>query len=116
MVDKYFDHQDWKQVIIQTKKNKSSEHKPKVSNETLQDRKLHKQVDEQNLKHKKVSLELRTEIQQKRSLLKYTQKDLANKINLPVNIINDIETGKAMYNPSHIQKIKRILKIGRDKK
>ena len=46
-----------------------------------------------------------------RNLKKWTQKELANKINLSIQIINEIESGKAIYNHVHINKIKRILKI-----
>ena len=37
-----------------------------------------------------------------------TRKDLAYRINLPVKNINDIENGKAKYNPQHINKIKTV--------
>jgi len=40
-----------------------------------------------------------------------TQKDLANKLSLQASVINEIECGKAKYNPQQIVKIKRILKI-----
>ena len=68
-------------------------------------------VEEDNLKHKKVPPEIRKLIQGRRGELKWTQKELAQKCNFQVTIINDIETGKANYNPQHITKIKRILKL-----
>ena len=40
-----------------------------------------------------------------------TQKQLASSINLPQQVISDIESGKALYNPQHISKIKRLLKL-----
>jgi len=40
-----------------------------------------------------------------------TQKQLASSINLSLQIISDIESGKALYNPQHISKIKRYLKL-----
>ena len=73
--------------------------------------KLLKQVENDDLKHKKVPPEIRKQIQQKRGQLTWTQKDLAQRCNFQVSIINDIETGKANYNPQHITKIKRILNI-----
>ena len=88
-LDKQLDHQDWKPVIVRTNKSK----------------------EEDNLKHKKVPPEIRKLIQQKRGELKWTQKQLAQRCNFQVTIINDIETGKANYNPQHITKIKRILKL-----
>ena len=75
------------------------------------DIKLHKQVEDGELTHKKVGMELRKQIQQKRSSLGMTQKQLAQRVNFPVSIINEIETGKAIYNPQQINKIKRFLKL-----
>ena len=113
-LDKQLDHQDWKPVIVRTKQSKEEEKKKsskKLSEAQQKDIKLLKQVEEDNLKHKKVPPEIRKLIQQKRGDLKWTQKDLAQKCNFQVTIINDIETGKANYNPQHITKIKRILKL-----
>tara|TARA_B100002051_G_C16594876_1_gene564817 strand:+ start:632 stop:976 length:345 start_codon:yes stop_codon:yes gene_type:complete len=114
-MDKHFqalDHQDWKQVIVKSKqKNETDNNTKKLSDSQQKDIKLLKQVEEGNLKHKKVSPEIRKQIQGRRCELKWTQKELAQKCNFQVTIINDIETGKANYNPQHITKIKRILKL-----
>jgi len=112
-MDKRLGHQDWTSVVVKTKQTKE-EHK--TSSKTLsisqqKDIKLLIQVENDELTHKKVSPDQRKQIQQKRCQLKWKQKDLAQKTNLPVSVINDIETGKAIYNPQHITKIKRILKI-----
>ena len=40
-----------------------------------------------------------------------TQKQLASRLNLPEKVIKDIESGTAIYNPQHYNKIRRILKI-----
>jgi ribosome-binding protein aMBF1 (putative translation factor) len=108
------DHQDWKQVTIRSTQSISQEKKQcnkKISQAQQKDIKLHKQVEEDNLKHTKITQELRTKIIQGRASHKWKQKDLAQKCNLPVSVINEIESGKAIYNPQHINKIKRILKI-----
>ena len=114
-MDKHFaalDHQDWKTVVVKTKQSNTDKKTTKKLSEAQQkDIKLLKQVEEDNLKHKKVPPEIRKLIQQKRGDLKWTQKQLAQKCNFQVTIINDIETGKANYNPQHINKIKRILKL-----
>ena len=115
-MDKHFaalDHQDWKTVVVKSKQSKEEKKKTtkKLSDSQQKDIKLLKQVEEDNLKHKKVPPEIRKLIQQKRGELKWTQKDLAQRCNFQVTIINDIETGKANYNPQHITKIKRILKL-----
>ena len=107
-------HQDWKQVTLKSKQSISQEKKQstkKISLAQQKDMKLHKQVEEDNLKHSKITQELRTKIIQGRASQKWKQKDLAQKCNLPVSVINEIESGKAIYNPQHINKIKRILKL-----
>ena len=108
------DHQDWKQVTLRSKQSINQEKKQstkKISQEQQKDRKLHKQVEEDNLKHTKITQELRTKIIQGRASKKWKQKDLAQKCNLPVSVINEIESGKAIYNPQQINKIKKILNI-----
>jgi len=116
-MDKHFevlDHQDWKPVVVKTKQSIKEEQNTssnKLSASQQRDHKLLKQVDNDELTHKKISPELRKTIQQGRASLKLKQKDLAQRTNLSVSIINDIETGKAIYNPQHINKIKRVLKI-----
>ena len=107
------DHQDWKTIQINNKKKHVEEknEKKKYSDNTLLQRSIEKKADNDELKHKKLTLELRNNIIKTRNSLKLTQKELANKTNLSVQIINDIESGKAIYNHQHIQKLKRILKI-----
>ena len=72
---------------------------------------IEKKADEGNLKHKHITKELRLQIQQARNSKGLTQKQLANNCQLTQQIINDIESGKAIYNHQHINKIKRYLKI-----
>ena len=81
-----------------------------ISQAQQRDNKLMKKVDEGDLKHDKITLELRVDIQQGRAHKKWTQKDLANRCNLPVTVINEIESGKAIYNPQQINKIKKNFK------
>lgn len=106
-------HQDWATVTLNSKKTREKQDKTstKLSQAQQRDNKLMKKVDNDELKHDKVPQDLRTKIIQKRASLKWKQKDLAQKCNFPVTIINDIESGKAIYNPQHINKIKRVLKL-----
>ena len=115
-MDKHFatlDHQDWKTVVVKAKQSNTDKKTTtkKLSETQQKDIKLLKQVEDGNLKHKKVPPEIRKLIQGRRGELKWTQKELAQRCNFQVTIINDIETGKANYNPQHITKIKRILKL-----
>ena len=111
-MEKYFDHlehQDWKTVVVKKKKDEKPKEIKKKTDPNI--KYVEKQVEEDNLKHKKITQELRTKIIQARASQKWKQKDLAQKCNLPISVINDIESGKAIYNPQHINKIKRILKL-----
>ena len=107
------DHQDWTPQVVRKKKDNITEggSKKKISQAQQRDNKLMKKADNDDLKHDKITLELRVKIQQGRASQKWTQKDLANRCNLPITVINEIESGKAIYNPQQINKIKRILKI-----
>ena len=114
------EHQDWDTIYIKANKELNKSNKKKLNS---QDKKieLHKQtfskmnkiekkIEDGNLKHEKISSDLGKIIQQKRLEKNMTQKDLAQKINQPVKIINEIESGKANKNPQVVSKIKRILK------
>lgn len=61
---------------------------------------------------KKISLESRTLIQQSRIKNKWSQKELANKVNVTDRIINELESGK-MKNPppALINKLNNVLKL-----
>jgi putative transcription factor len=104
-------HQDWKTVIVSKPKTDEKSSKKKPSNTSLKNMSVEKKAEEGNLEQKKYSLELRQSIMKGRSAKSLTQKQLANSINLPLQVISDIESGKGVYNPQHINKIKRFLKI-----
>ena len=108
------EHQDWhtitvNKVVNEEKKKEINKKKDKLANNL--DYQLNKKEEEGKLKHKKITKELSKSIRDARCSQKLTQKDLANKVNLPLKIINDIENGNAKYNPGQINKIKRSLKI-----
>ena len=111
--NKYYDnldHQDWKTIVVKKpKENKNS--KKKTSNDTLKKISIEKKADNDDLHHKQLNLELRQSIMKARVAKSLTQKQLANSVNLSQQIISDIESGKAIYNNLHINKIKRFLKL-----
>ena len=72
---------------------------------------IEKKADNDELKHDKITNELRLKIQQGRSSKGLTQKQLANNINMPLQKIQEIESGKAIYNGKDINRIKQFLKI-----
>ena len=105
------DHQDWKTIIIKKPKDNVKNSKKKVNNDSQKKFAVEKKGDEGDLSQKKITLELRQSIMKGRSAKSLTQKQLASSINLPIQVISDIESGKALYNPQHINKIKRFLKL-----
>ena len=106
------EHQDWKPIIVRTNaKNNVTNSKKKVDNTTLKKISIEEKADSDELHHKQLTLELRQSIQKARCAKALTQKQLSNSINLPVQVISDIESGKVIYNAQHINKIKRHLKL-----
>ena len=107
-MESLLDHQDWKQIVI-GKKSKSPKKNKNPDNTKLL--KIEKKADNDELKHDKITKELRTKIQQGRASKGLTQKQLANNVNLPLQKITEIENGKAIYNHKDINKIKRYLSL-----
>ena len=107
------DHQDWKTIIVHKPKtsDKVKNASKKPSNTTLKNASIEKKAESDDLHHKQLTLKLRQDIMKGRSAKSITQKQLANSINLPQQVISDIESGKAIYNANHINKIKRFLKL-----
>ena len=115
-VEKYYnhlDHQDWNTIVVKKDKNKDKDkvESNKKNTTDVKAKKLEKKVEDDDLKHKKIPNDLKQKIIVGRCSKKMTQKELAQKCNFPLQVINDIETGKAIYNHVHINKIKRVLKI-----
>ena len=111
-MESLLNHQDWKQIVIGKKKSKSPKITEKNKNpENTKLLKLEKKADNDELKHDKITKELRTKIQQGRASKGLTQKQLANNVNLPLQKITEIENGKAIYNHKDINKIKRYLSL-----
>jgi len=104
------DHQDWKPVIIHgkgtlgTKQVVSRPHREVTKEQKLDKTELGT--------HEKVSLSLAKTIQQARIGKGFkTQKDLANAIGVPANIINSYESGKAIPDNQILQKLRRVLGV-----
>jgi len=112
------DHQDW--ATIYTKANKEinktpGERKKEKEREVnavkfAKENKIEKQIEDGNLKHRKMDVSFGKELQKKRLSKGMTQKDLAHKLNIPAKDINNIEAGKAQHNPGLMNKINRIMK------
>jgi ribosome-binding protein aMBF1 (putative translation factor) len=118
----------WDQVTVLRKKQNTKEQKDKairdgktesakkIGNTEQADKtkKLDNATDAD--KHKKISLEQSKMISKARCDLKLSQADLAKRINLKRDIINEYECGKAIIDNNILCKIERCLKINVRKK
>ena len=80
-------------------KNNVDLHKIKIENE------------QENFTILKIPKEISKGIAEARNLKKITQKDMANRLNIQKDIINNIENGKANYDPSTKENINKIQKF-----
>ena len=106
-------HQDWKTIIVHKPKS-NSDNKTNVTRKTPTQQKLRsieKKAENDELKHKQVTVEMRKTIQQARTSKGFTQKELAQKCGFTQKILNEIESGKAIYNANHMNKIKKQLGV-----
>jgi len=109
------DCQDWTEVKIGGGKisnnpNKKTTELPTINKQNDPCSKLFKQLDgEEIYVPPKIDKTVSQDIQFKRNQAKLTQKELASGLNIPVNIINDIESGKSNQNKGLINKINRFL-------
>lgn len=109
------DHQDWKPVVFKkTDNNKSKEEKSTVatSSSSLSSVGVYKASgDEDTKKTKYISKNTSQAITNARCEKKMTQKELAQKCNMDVSIINEIERGACVYNATHVNKIQSVLGV-----
>jgi|TARA_B110000914_G_C15103988_1_gene283028 ribosome-binding protein aMBF1 (putative translation factor) len=105
------EHQDWKAIVVKKKNNSLNEDGSKKKEHVKSTAtKLEENIEEGNLTHKKMDLSFGKDLQKYRLSQGFTQKDLANKLNIQVKDINEIESGKAKHNGPLMGKIKRIMK------
>ena len=118
------EHQDWKPIVF-SKKGSKSKSKAKTKSTTgstvvrrAKPSRTHPKAADEEIGHiKRVDLSLGQSIQQARMEKGWTQKALAQKINVKPQVIAQYEAGTAIPNPQLLSKIKRILGLfGRKKK
>lgn len=107
-------HQDWKPVILKKPKKhiveKKTVVKKNLNSNSITNINSNK-MDGEDVKIEYTPKSIGIEIQKARSLLKLSQQDLANKLCVKKNIINDLESGRMVKNNAFLNKVKRILKI-----
>ena len=108
------EHQDWKPVIIRkniknVKKTVVTSKKNVISDE--QRRKIKVENENETFKIEKVSMSFGKEMMKARCAKNFTQKTLAQRLNVKANIIANYEQGKAIPNNAFITKIERTLGV-----
>ena len=108
-------HQDWKTIKINTKQ-KSKKYSDTVnvnknSSVLKKNGNLDDKIEKGELSHKKFDNKFRTDFVKVRTSLNLTQKQIATALNVPVQLISDLEQGKLNYDNNLNNKIKRKYKI-----
>lgn len=103
-------NQDWTQVVFKKNTQQKLE-KQKIKHNPINDKINKLDNDNEIYKTKKIPNDFKTKMQQARINKKLTQKQLATKLNISLNIIQNFENGKANYDGSIIGKIKRELQF-----
>lgn len=94
-------HQDFKEITIGNGgKTKLPLPKKIVPKNHIDQRAIKIENETENFAVKTMPRELVKEITQARTSKKFTQKDMAMKLNVQPNVYNNIENGKALYDPS----------------
>jgi DNA-binding transcriptional regulator YiaG len=108
-------HQDWKTIKINTKqkskKNSDTVNVNKNSSVLKKNGNLDDKIEKGELSHKKFDNKFRTDFVKVRTSLNLTQKQIATALNVPVQLISDLEQGKLNYDNNLNNKIKRKYKI-----
>lgn len=110
-------HQDWTTVVFNKKSNDKNEKGTTVPSapsvpSSLSNVGIYKAASDDDMKKTKyVSKNTSQAIMSARSEKKMTQKELAQKCNMDVSIINEIERGTCVYNATHVNKIQSVLGV-----
>lgn len=108
-------HQDWTTVVFNKKSDDGKDTgKPSSSSSSssLSNVGVYKAASDDDVKKTKyVSKNTSQAIMSARAEKKMTQKELAQKCNMDVSIINEIERGTCVYNATHVNKIQSVLGV-----
>ena len=101
------EHQDWNTLFVNSNKKKNNIEKKEYVKSKEQ--KMNENEENGKLSHKKMDSDFGKSLQKYRSSINMTQKDIAQKLNIPVKDINEIESGKMKHNGQLMGKIKRLM-------
>jgi putative transcription factor len=113
-IRKNMSHQDWTTVVFNKKSDdgKDAGKPSSSSSSSLSNVGVYKAASDDDVKKTKyVSKSTSQAIMSARSEKKMTQKELAQKCNMDVSIINEIERGTCVYNATHVNKIQSVLGV-----
>jgi|UniRef100_A0A6C0BMD6 ribosome-binding protein aMBF1 (putative translation factor) len=115
------EHQDLIPVIFHKRKSTQTQSRP-LTHETVVEKKkvyphtglipaklIEQRAEEGQLTLPTVNHQLSLQIQQARQSKKWTQRQLAQKCNLPETIIKDYETGRIIPQTAHLSKMSKML-------
>ena len=102
------EHQDWNTLFVNPKKKKNNNIE---KNQYIKSKEQKMNENEENgkLSHKKMDSDFGKSLQKYRLSQGLTQKDIAQKLNIPAKDINEIESGKMKHNGQLMGKIKRLM-------
>ena len=116
-------HQDWTPVVFNKKTDNNKNNNKKgcekenptttsSSSSSLSNVGVYKAASDDDVKKTKYVLKTTSQaIMSARAEKKMTQKELAQKCNMDVSIINEIERGTCVYNATHLNKIQSVLGV-----
>jgi len=102
------EHQDWEIKVVKPKNNNQTGEKKKQYTKS-NEQKMSDAEEEGKLSHKKMDSNFGKTLQKYRLSQNMTQKDIAQKLNIPAKDINEIESGKMKHNGQLMGKIKRLI-------
>ena len=117
-----FEHQDLDEIVLRAKKLKLKEQIKKdkrnpLSNNVNVEKKKNIDIksikldnETENLKVETINKSISQEIRNNRAKLKLKQKDLANKINVPVQTIQQYENGSSQTDIKILIKLEKVLR------
>lgn len=106
------DHQDWKPVVFKKSDSNNKSKEEKSTTSSLSSVGVYKASGDDDVKKTKYILKNTSQaIISARCEKKMTQKELAQKCNMEVSIINEIERGVCVYNATHVNKIQSVLGV-----
>lgn len=109
-----FTQPDYNDTIIFTKAQEGTSYVQINKQKSYKNRKfmkLEKKADEGDLQHNKPTKILQAQIQQARVEKGWSQKDLANKANVQIQVVQSYENGTAVINKAELQEMSKALNV-----